>query len=356
MPTRSRLTRFGVSIGLAVLLLWLFLRNLDFAAVGAAIRAAHPGWIAAAVVAGLIGTPPIRSWRWGRLLTGHPSRFLHRNAATSIGFAASTLLPARAGEIVRPVALSRLAGLPLTPCLLSIALERLIDLISTLVLFVVFAAGWAPTGLGGDEAARLALLRKSAYLLGAAAGAAILLLTVFALRPDLARRLAAPVLRLFPAGIAARLESVLSHLLEGIAALRSPRDAALVAAQSALLWLVICFQIWCTLKAFDLTFPFPVTFFVLTWGVMGLAIPTPGGVGGYHAAIAYCLFGFYGVPRDTAAAFALVSHAISFVPITLLGLGFLVAGGFSLRALSNETAPEGTPEAASRPTSSPPEA
>ncbi len=120
----------------------------------------------------------------------------------------------------------------------------------------------------------------------------------------------------------------------------SPRVAAIVVAQSALLWLVICVQIWCTLKAFDLTFPFPVTFFVLTWAVIGLAIPTPGGVGGYHVATAYCLVGFYGVPRDTAAAFGLVSHAVSFVPITLLGLGFLVAGGFSLRSLSTDRPPD----------------
>lgn len=338
MSRSSRWIRFGISIGLAVLLLGLFLRNLDFAAVAGAIRGARAGWIALAVAAGLLGTPPIRSWRWGRLLRQYPARPLHLNAATAIGFAASTLLPARAGEIVRPVALSRMAGVPLTPCLLSIALERLIDLITTLVLFVIFAIGWGPGSLGADETVRFDLLRKSALVVGAGAAAAIALLTIFALRPDLGRRIAAPFIRLFPARIAARLESVLSHLLDGISALRSPRDAAIVALQSALLWLVICAQIWCTLKAFDLTFPFPVTFFVLTWGVLGLAIPTPGGVGGYHTAIAYCLTGFYAVPRNEAAAFALVSHAVSFVPITLLGLGFLLAGGLSLKVLSSKEA------------------
>lgn len=334
----SRWIRFGVSIGLAVLLFGLFLRNLDFAAVAGAIRGARPGWIVLAVAAGLLGTPPIRSWRWGRLLKEYPVRPLHLNVATAIGFAASTLLPARAGEIVRPVALSRMAAIPFTPCLLSVALERLIDLLSTVTLFVVYAMGWAPKELAGDEATRFALLRKSALLLGAGTLVAIGLLTIFAVRPDLARRISAPVVRLFPERLSRRLDGVLAHLLEGLSALRSPRDAALVALQSALLWLVICVQIWCTLKAFDLTFPFPVTFFVLAWGVIGLAVPTPGGVGGYHAAIAYCLAGFYAVPRNTAAAFALVSHAVSFVPITLLGLGFLLAGGLSLKSLSSKEA------------------
>ena len=45
---------------------------------------------------------------------------------------------------------------------------------------------------------------------------------------------------------------------------------------------------------------------------------------------------FYGVGKDTAGAFALVSHALSFVPITLLGLAFLLAGGLSLKSLREE--------------------
>lgn len=339
MSTRKRAVRFAVSIGLAVVLLALFLRNLDFAAVGAALRNAHPGWLVTAAVAGLVATPPIRSWRWGRLLKGYRASALDLNSATAIGFAASTLLPARAGEVVRPVALSRSAALPLAPCLVSIALERLIDLLVTIALFVVFALGWAPEALTGDEASRFALLRRSAFLLGAGTVAGVALLTLFAARPDLARRLSAPVLRLFPERISARLASILDSLLSGLAALRTVRDAGIVAALSALLWLVICFQIWATLKAFDLDLPYPVSFFVLTWAVLGLAIPTPGGVGGYHAAVAYALAGFYAVPKNTAAAFALASHAVSFVPITLLGLGFLVAGGFSLKNLSDERPP-----------------
>jgi uncharacterized protein (TIRG00374 family) len=340
--TRQRAVRFGVSIGLAVVLLILFLRNLDFAAVGSAIRHAHAGWLLVAVTAGLVATPPIRSWRWGRLLKGQTASAWKLNSATAIGFAASTLLPARAGEIVRPVALSRSAGLPLAPCLVSIALERLIDLLTTIVLFVVYAIGWAPSDLSGDEASRFALLRRSAFLLGAGTVVGVALLTVFATRPDFARRLAAPVLRLLPDRFAARLGGVLDSLLSGLAALRSPKDAAIVAAQSALLWLVICFQIWATLKAFNLTLPFPVSFFVLTWAVLGLAIPTPGGVGGYHAAVAYALAGFYAVPKNTAAALALTSHVISFAPITVLGLAFLVAGGFSLKTLSEAPARNGS--------------
>ena len=333
--------RVAISLGLAAVLLVLFLRTLDFAAVGRAIASAHVGWLAVATAAGLLGTPLFRSWRWALLLkkAGHPSA-LALNSATAIGFAASTLLPARAGEIVRPVALAKSSGLPVAPCLASIALERLIDLVTVIVLFVVYALGWAPSAMSGDEAARFALLKRSALLLGFGTLLGLAFLGFLAAKPERTDRLVRPLLRPLPPKIAAKLESILLSFLDGLGSLGTVRDVLIVAAASLFLWTLIGFQVWSTMHAFDLVFPFPVVFFVITWAVLGLAIPTPGGVGGYHAAIAYSLTGFYGVAKNTAAAFALVSHALSFVPITLIGLGFLVAGGFSLRSLAATSVPE----------------
>lgn len=344
VASRNRTLRVAISLGLAALLLVLFLRTLDFAAVGRAIAAAHVEWLAAAVTAGLVGTPLLRSWRWGLLLkkAGRPS-YLQLNSATSIGFAASTLLPARAGEIVRPVALAKEAGLPVAPCLASIALERLIDLVTVIALFVAYAIGWAPTGMGGEETGHFELLRRSALLLGAGTLFGLAFLGFLAAKPERVDRLVRPFLRPLPDRVGAKIESILHSFLDGLGALGTVREVLVVAAASLVLWLIVCFQIFSTLRAFDLVFPFPVTFFVLTWAVLGLAIPTPGGVGGYHAAVAYSLIGFYGVSKNTAAAFALVSHALSFVPITLVGLVFLVAGGFSLKSLADEQAPSSNP-------------
>lgn len=329
--------RVAVSLGLAAVLLVLFLRTLDFAAVGAAIRGAHVGWLAAATACGLLATPLFRSWRWGLLLrkAGQPSAY-DLNSATSIGFAASTLLPARAGEIVRPVALARRAGLPVAPCLASIALERLIDLVTCVFLFVVYAVGWAPQNMGGEAAGRFATLRQFALLFGAGTLAGLAVLGLLAAKPERTDRFVKPFLRPLPEKIGARIEAILLSFLDGLGALGTAKDVAVVAAASLALWTLIAAQVWMTLLAFDLALPYPVSFFVIAWAILGLAIPTPGGVGGYHTAVAYALTGFYGVSKDTAGAFALVSHALSFVPITLLGLVFLLAGGLSLKSLREE--------------------
>jgi glycosyltransferase 2 family protein len=335
--TTRKTLRVAVSVGLAAVLLVLFVRTLDFAAVGKAIRGAHVGWLAAAVAANMIATPLFRSWRWGLLLkkAGHPSAF-DLNSATSIGFAASTLLPARAGEIVRPVALARRARLPVAPCLASIALERLIDLVTCVLLFVVYAIGWAPVNMGGEAAGRFALLRHLALLFGAGTLAGLAVLAFLAAKPERTDRFVKPLLRPLPGKVGARIEALLLSFLDGLGALGTARDAAIIAASSVALWALIAAQVWFTLLAFDIAVPYPVSFFVLAWAILGLAIPTPGGVGGYHTAVAYALTAFYGIPRDGAAAFALVSHALSFAPITLVGLVFLLTGGLSLKALREE--------------------
>jgi glycosyltransferase 2 family protein len=336
----SRTLRIGVSLGLAALLLFFFLRHVDLKAVGLAISNADRGWLAVALGVSLASIP-LRAWRW-TLLIRRVGRVRQWDAisATCIGFAATTLLPARAGEIVRPVVLARKSRLPIAPLLASIGLERLVDLVTILCLFVVYAlGGWAPAQMSEGEMSRFVLLRRSAIFFGIATLVGLVVFAILAARPDWAERAAHPFLRLAPQRYRERIAGVLSSFLEGLGALRSPGQIFGFAIASALLWLVFAFQLYATLRAFGLVFPFPVAFFVLTWAAMGLAIPTPGGVGGYHTAVAYALTGFYGVGETSAKAFALVAHAISFVPVTLLGLLFLVLGGLSIRSLAVESEP-----------------
>ncbi len=333
--------RIAVSLGLAALLLWLFFRNLDFGELKRTLSAAHPGWLALALGVTLVNFPH-RSWRWTRLLH-HVQRISQREAfsATCIGFAATVLLPARAGEIVRPAVLSRRTGLPFAPALASIAVERLIDLVSVVLLFVVYAVGgWAPADLSAEAHARFELLRRSAYVVGAGTLVVFAGLGLLAARPHLADRVLGPLEMRLPARLAHRVVALLRSFLGGLASIRTASDVAVMSVSSAVMWLMNAFQFYAVMRAFDVDLPFPASFFVLTWGVLGLAIPTPGGVGGYHAAVAYALSGFYGVAAAPAAATALVTHATAFVPVTLAGVAFLAGTGLTLRRLASDAPSE----------------
>src|SRR5262245_31583393 len=96
-----------VVLAIAVGLVALFLHNVDLWRVGAEIVRARPEWLALSLVTMVVNLA-IRALRWQYLLEplGHTS-FANSFRATAVGFAASSVLPARAGEVIRPYFLAR---------------------------------------------------------------------------------------------------------------------------------------------------------------------------------------------------------------------------------------------------------
>jgi uncharacterized membrane protein YbhN (UPF0104 family) len=99
------------------------------------------------------------------------------------------------------------------------------------------------------------------------------------------------------------------------------------------LWASIGLGVWLTSMAFDLTFPFLGSFLVLALLAAGVSLPTPGGVGGFHYTYLLALTQFFGAPEEASAAAALVLHAVSVVPVAILGLVFMWQDGLSLGRL-----------------------
>jgi hypothetical protein len=88
-----------------------------------------------------------------------------------------------------------------------------------------------------------------------------------------------------------------------------------------------------------MTIPFTGSFLIMALLVVGVATPTPGAVGGFHEAFRIGTAVFYGVDNDRAVGAAIVLHAASFVPVTLLGGLFMMQDGLNLarvRSLGDE--------------------
>ena len=89
------------------------------------------------------------------------------------------------------------------------------------------------------------------------------------------------------------------------------------------MWFAVNLQIYSVMRAFHIALPFSSSFVVTAAAVLGLAVPTPGGIGSYQAAVQYALTRFYGVPLAPASGVAVLAWAVSFVPITAIGLAAL---------------------------------
>lgn len=329
----ANVMKVTISLLLAAVLLAWFLSRVPLAVVWQTILRVHVGWTSASVGLAL-ASYVLRALRWGLILrpVGEaPAGPLI--GATAAGFAASAILPARAGEVVRPLLLSYRTGLPAAGALASIVTERLIDGASVLVLFMVSVAFASLAA----APAQLAMLHRAALLTGAGLAVAVVFFIILLRHRDAT---IAMLSRFVPARFQTRVAPFLAHLLDGLEVLRSPRRLAEVAAWSGALWFVIALQLVALARAFAIDMTLTGAFVTIAVSVVGLAVPTPAGVGGFHAAVQFALVQFLAVDVTTATAYALLHHAICFVPITFIGLAYLGATGLSLgRVRSLDAAP-----------------
>lgn len=323
-------------------LLGFFLRNADMAAVWAETRRADPLLLFLAVVS-TGGAYVLRAVRWQYLLAPiGPTRFSTAFRATVIGFAASFLLPARAGEVIRPYVLARREGLSVTAVFATVILERLLDLVAVLLLFAVFVLLGSPGVIVADPA-QLSRVEFGGLLAAAGALAAAALLFGLAGHPERLARLVLGIERVLPGALARAASGFVKTFAQGLAVMRQPGRLVASMGLSFPLWLAIAIGIWLTSRAFDITFPFTASFLVMMILIVGVAVPTPGAIGGFHAAYQIAVQVFFGAPTDPAVGGAIVLHAISFLPVTLLGLFFMFSEGLTLsgaRQIAETAAPE----------------
>jgi uncharacterized protein (TIRG00374 family) len=327
---RSRLLTLLLGIAISAGLLALILRQVDLAEVRRHLASAHPVPLLGAVLLATISFP-IRAIRWRYLLrgpNGEPMPFRPLWQATAMGFMANNVLPLRAGEIVRPFAVARLAGIRFTTALASIAVERIFDAL-TIVLLLTLAL--ATPGLGADVAIGGVPVSRLAGLAAAVSAAGLVAGSLVVARPLAAERL---VRRLVPSvRLADRLVALIEGIRQGLAALDSPQRVAPVIFWSLVHWLVNAASFWVCFAAFDIPVGFAGALLVQGLLVFGVSVPsTPGYVGPFEAAIVAGL-ALYGVSEDRSFSYALAYHVTTFFPIVLLGLWYTVRTGVGFGGL-----------------------
>jgi uncharacterized protein (TIRG00374 family) len=288
--------------------------------------------LAAATV--LVGvTYWVRAVRWQFLLGPiGPTRFRTAFRTTVIGFAASFLLPARAGDVLRPYLLARQEGLSASAAFATIVLERVLDMITVLVLLAVYAWGGPAKNVAP---ALLQPIQLSAAVGGAAAATLLALMFLLASHPERVGSLVLGMNRVLPHRIADSLSGFARAFSQGLAVVHAPRPLVAALAWSFPLWITIAMQAWCVTRAFGIAMPVMGGFLVQAFLVIGVAVPTPGAVGGFHEAYRLAVTSFFGASNDAAVGGAIVLHAVSFVPVTLLGLWFMARDGMSVFGLQS---------------------
>jgi uncharacterized protein (TIRG00374 family) len=314
------------------LLAW-FLKNANLADVWGHVRSARADLLVLSFIF-VLATYWARTIRWQYLL--EPIGRTHFRTvfrATVLGFAALALLPARVGDVLRPYLVARQEGLATSATLATVVMERVLDLIAVLALLAIYV--WGFSGTGALPAAFLRPVEVSAVVAAVVAVVLLILMWILATHPERIGRMAGLAAGLLPGRLSKRIGEIVSVFSGGFAAAREPRAMVMAIIWSFAVWLAIAGEAWAVTIAFGIAMPFEGTFLLQALLVIGVAVPTPGGVGSYHAAYRWGVTTFFGAQNDQAVAGAIVTHAISFVPVVLLGLLFMAQDGLSVRRLKD---------------------
>lgn len=315
----------GIGIVISAALLWLSLRGLHLEEVWQGIQRANFAWIVPGVAVYFVAVW-VRTWRWHyqlRLIKPVPVARLFPTMV--IGYMGNNITSFRLGEVLRAYVLWREEGISIPASLATVIVERIFDGLTMLIFVFValpFALGEIADSTGAGWLIQVALIGTVVFF------GALIVFMYFALRPQLAKRVYGGLFRRFlPAGLAERLVRIADHFMDGLIALRSPRDMLMILFTSVLIWLTETLKYWFVMHAF----PFQTSFFVLMLmtAVVNLAmtIPSaPGYIGTFDGPGIETLAAF-GVERSVAASYTLVLHAALWFPITALGAWYFVRHG-----------------------------
>jgi glycosyltransferase 2 family protein len=272
-----------------------------------------------------------RAARWGALLSTSKPNILFKNllSLTFIKYVVN-LIPPRTGELAASILLAKKENMSSATVIAASFFERVLDLITVFAIFMFYLAFWCPDVAEESKTGRAIIYSVRSY---SVSGLLILgicfVILIFLLRgahwtTRIPLKCRAPILR----------------FLDGFRALQSHGVMLRVIFFSLAIWLCITLQLWFLLRSYITTFPLAGSALMVVLTAVGVAIPTPGGIGGFQYFMTLALVSFFWQhlspqdPHTQAVGISNGCYMASTIPVFIAGLVLLNKEGVSLGRIS----------------------
>ncbi|MDZ7772664.1 MAG: lysylphosphatidylglycerol synthase transmembrane domain-containing protein [Balneolaceae bacterium] len=320
--------RKSIKIALTLLLgglfLWLAFRNVPLREVWDYARQITFYWVPPFGLTLLTGHF-LRAERW-RLLIEHDKKELNRStlvAGVLTGYLLNIVGP-RLGEVSRPVYVAKREGLSASKLMGTIVLERIIDMATMLLLLLVVCI-YLITDLEllrqifGEQTVRMFsggfALTELLWIVG--------LLLLFGLGGWAGWSLLCYLGRRFESvrPWVDRIRNAVRMFRDGILAARQVKRWGLFLSYTLLIWACYTAMSWIPFWMFDMQTVYDLSLLdalvVTVISAIGIAIPSPGGIGTYHYFVKQTLLVLFAVPAVTGLAYATITHAATVLFVAL---------------------------------------
>jgi len=254
-----------------------------------------------------------------------------------VGFMAS-VLPARAGELVRAYLLGKKFELSFASSLATIVVERLFDMILLLFLFswiLVFHGEIFDSNIAWSGVS----IRDLAFQFGIFSLVLVLVLIAFiyllTFHNEKAMAVVHWLVRPFPEKWQFKLIQMTETFRQGLGVFRNLRALVFIAVATVGVWALIVLQYYPLYWAYSLQDKSVTSLILLTVMVCILitVLPTPAFLGSFNAGVLIALHEIMGEAEVAAVSFGFVAWGVNFAVIVLGGVYFILHDHISVRKL-----------------------
>jgi uncharacterized protein (TIRG00374 family) len=308
--------KLWIGLLISALFLYLAFRRVEFGQMWDALKMANYWYLPPGILI-LFISHYLRALRWRYLL--EPMRRLDIYSlfiSLMIGYGANAVTPAHLGEFLRAYVLSKKRQISMVSAFATIVIERIIDvftllLLMCLVIFIHPFPDWVV---------------KSGYIMFVATLGLFLLLILLKSSNSKREAFIGVLLKPIPERYQHRIKGMIERFLSGIVPLKRWHDYVTVTILSAAIWACYGLAFYFGLEAFDFINSYHLAWYtslvLLVITTISVVVPSsPGYVGTFHFLCQISL-AMFGVPASPALSFAVVIHAVTFLPVLALAILF----------------------------------
>ncbi len=364
---------FIAGILVSIVCSWLFVRKIEWSSLGVAFRDAKYFYIFPTIILIFISFY-LRAVRWEVLISPVKKvSILNLFSVNMIGFMANNVLPARLGEVIRPVMIARKEKIKVSTSFAIIVMERIFDILGLIVIASLLfyflpsqpsqsrdvgAVNHIETSIVDSKKvehgsqtevhslstnqknktnsqAVIHQLKKWSAIMAFLGICAITSLFLLSLYPQKAGAVFEKLLFIFPHHLRDKLVNLLHSFISGLQVFDHKTKLIWIGVLSIMVWLFNAASIYVLCYSFDIDLSFAGACFVTVCIALAVALPqAPGFIGVFHIATQKSL-DVFGAGLSSAQSFAILLWAVNIIPITVAGLLFLWREGISFGEISH---------------------
>ncbi len=322
----NRITKLIIGIAISIAGLWYAFRGMNFSELIDHLSQTNFSFILLAMGI-IVVSVALRAYRWQLMLK--PIQTITFNplfASTMIGYFGNSVLPFRLGELLRAYSISRKESITSSVAFGTIIMEHILDLMGLAAVMIFFAffsplMEWSGNVLIG--------------LVALTVGGLGIIIWLGRSHSNFHERVVH--WKIFEKSSGQKLLNSIQKIFKGLTSIGRTKHSGQLFLSTLALWVLIYASIILVVLATGININWVAVGIILIATSLAITVPSaPGYVGTYHAAAVYVLVNIYNVGLAESQAFAVLIHAIGFIPLVVIGFFYFLRSSIHISDLKTE--------------------